>query len=573
MTAMAITPHELIREAPTAAPSAAVESEATSRPTPTPEPSDTALQAARARYPDKSEAQIRHGLTKTLELAEEARQQRAESERTTFERLVPLDTSWCDTPFPTDALPAWLRDFAIASARSSQVREDMAAVSLLGSIASITRGNVVVRVTDDYREPSVLWLALIASSGERKSGNQRLAFAPVTTIEESINAQLAERITQDRAQLENLNAQVDTARNTLKSRKLTSDERHQAVADLITAEERRSNFAPTTPIRLLADDATPEALATLLATNNGAISIASTEGNFFSIMTGRYGDNPFVEVALKAHAGDEIRIDRKGREPEYIRNPRLSLTLAVQPSVLMEIGKDKRLRGDGFIARFLMTYPRPMAGTRTFQSEPIPHVIKAGYERHLTQIAHDFIFLTEPHELVISTEGIEIIRELFARVETAIAPTGDLSHMQDWGSKLIGAVIRIAGLLHAAEHGHDGSRVISPETMANAVRIGEYFLAHAQVTYRVMSGTENGGDAQSIIDWAISKSLSRFSVYEARRAKGWDDDRTINALDTLVRHGYARVMHESEYHKPGAGRPPSQMLELNPDIPTGQEPK
>ena len=79
---------------------------------------------------------------------------------------------------------------------------------------------------------------------------------------------------------------------------------------------------PNVP-RLVADDVTPEAAGTLLAEQNGRLGILSAEGGILGIIAGRYNNNiPNMDIWLKGHSGDPIRIDRKGRPPEYIPNPR-----------------------------------------------------------------------------------------------------------------------------------------------------------------------------------------------------------------------------------------------------------
>jgi hypothetical protein len=74
--------------------------------------------------------------------------------------------------------------------------------------------------------------------------------------------------------------------------------------------------------RWLVDDATPEALAGLLATY-GRIALLSPEGDVFDQMAGRYNQQvgPNLGVYLKGHAGDLLRVDRRGRPPEYVERP------------------------------------------------------------------------------------------------------------------------------------------------------------------------------------------------------------------------------------------------------------
>jgi replicative DNA helicase len=87
--------------------------------------------------------------------------------------------------------------------------------------------------------------------------------------------------------------------------------------------------------RWLVDDATPEALAGLLATY-GRIALLSPEGDVFDQMAGRYNQaaGPNLGVHLKGHTGDLLKVDRRGRPPEYVERPSLMIGLAVQPEVL-----------------------------------------------------------------------------------------------------------------------------------------------------------------------------------------------------------------------------------------------
>lgn len=77
--------------------------------------------------------------------------------------------------------------------------------------------------------------------------------------------------------------------------------------------EEIANFKELNPLHLIADDITPERCATLLAENNGRLSILSSEAALFEIIKGRYSNNGSAnfEVFLKGYSGDEIRVDRQ----------------------------------------------------------------------------------------------------------------------------------------------------------------------------------------------------------------------------------------------------------------------
>jgi replicative DNA helicase len=115
---------------------------------------------------------------------------------------------------------------------------------------------------------------------------------------------------------------------------------------------------PTIP-RILADDITPEAAASLLAEQDGRLAIIRVEGGIFDILAGRYSRSiPNPDLFLKAHSGDPVEVDRRGRPPEYIRRPAMAIGLMVQPVVFTAIAANRDFRGRGLLRRFLYAFPR-----------------------------------------------------------------------------------------------------------------------------------------------------------------------------------------------------------------------
>ena len=92
----------------------------------------------------------------------------------------------------------------------------------------------------------------------------------------------------------------------------------------------------------------------------------------FDQMAGRYNQaaGPNLGVYLKGHAGDLLKVDRRGRPPEYVERPCLTIGLTVQPEVLQGLAGRPGFRGRGLLARFLYSLPpepgRPPPG-------PAPH--------------------------------------------------------------------------------------------------------------------------------------------------------------------------------------------------------
>src|SRR5690606_7418544 len=107
-----------------------------------------------------------------------------------------------------------------------------------------------------------------------------------------------------------------------------------AVREARDALDDAERAVPPLP-RVLADDATPEALVRLLA-DHGRIAVVAAEGDVLRIVDGRYARDGAARLGelTRAWSGDPIRVDRIGREPVHVPRPALTLALAVQPSVV-----------------------------------------------------------------------------------------------------------------------------------------------------------------------------------------------------------------------------------------------
>jgi hypothetical protein len=74
--------------------------------------------------------------------------------------------------------------------------------------------------------------------------------------------------------------------------------------------------------------------------------------------------------------------------------------------------------------------------------------------------------------------------------------------MSEWVGKLHGTVARLAGLLHLAEHLHDGFAMsVSADTMLRAIAVGRYLLDHAQAVHDLMGADDDLDRARFVLQW------------------------------------------------------------------------
>ena len=254
--------------------------------------------------------------------------------------------------------------------------------------------------------------------------------------------------------------------------------------------EEIANFVELHPLRLYTDDVTTEKLTSILADNGGVAGLVSAEGGIFDLLAGIYSKNVNIDVFLKAHAGDSLRVDRIGRSSETIQHPALTVLLAVQPSVLSGMMQNNTFRGRGLTARFLYCMPTSKVGSRKYRSESIPAEVATTYEFVIRDLLEEEA-REAPQIIPLSAEADKLLEEFANELEPKLRE--EYSDISDWVGKLTGAVLRISALLCRSSvmvsnpfEIDSADLMVSGETMANAIRIGRYYLEHARAAYSLM---------------------------------------------------------------------------------------
>ncbi len=435
-------------------------------------------------------------------------------------------------PFPVQVLPPVLRNFVLAEAERTQTPPDLAAMLVLGCCAAAVAGKYDVEIERGYVEPLNIFALAVLPPGERKSAVFRSCFAPLVEAER-LKVQLSKPA---QAVAE---AKLELAQNLLKEKKKQYGKLSEHAAEQVwdgpkdkggavlsrEIEEQAAHVAtlevPAAP-RLLCDDVTPEKLAMLMAQQGGRMCVASAEGTIFKVISGRYSKDgrASFEVFLLGHAGDALRVDRQSRDSIFVPYPRLTMAIAVQPSVIEGLAENKDMRGQGLLARFFYSFPKSRVGDRDIVTAPMSMDIERAYHDCITKLAG----ILTPEErseddtriplLSVSVEARDLHREFRARLEPRLK--GDLLEMRDWANKLAGGVGRIAAVLSIVEHGAEVP--VSRASMSAALEIGEtYLLAHAAHAFDVISATESQVDADALAEWLKRSGLTKLARRDVAR--------------------------------------------------------
>jgi hypothetical protein len=200
--------------------------------------------------------------------------------------------------------------------------------------------------------------------------------------------------------------------------------------DLIRQLESEPGLQVRVAPRLLVDDITPERLADLMAEQGGRLAVLSAEGGIFQTMSGRYSEKraDSLDLFLKGHAGDDMPIDRIGRQTKHLTAPALTMALSVQPEVLVGLAAQPGFRGRGLLARFAYACPASIVGRRDIAPEPVPQRVEAAY-KHLIGSIH--ALPQHGGTLSFSTQASAEFMMFERRLEPRLGIDGDLEHLQD----------------------------------------------------------------------------------------------------------------------------------------------
>ena len=227
-------------------------------------------------------------------------------------------------------------------------------------------------------------------------------------------------------------------------------------------------------------------------------------------------------------------------------------------------------------------------GHRNVGVSGIPGEITRVYGNQVEMLALALAAREQPVTLTLTADAAELHLDAERVLEPRLEPySGDLAGIQDWAAKLIGTVLRVAGLLHiATQPANWESTPVSGQTMADAVKLGEYLTAHALAAFGQMGCDSDVDDAKALLNWITRNGLTQLTkpIYaegSVSSVSQWEFSKRdlfrgvqsqrfthVDELDRplalLEQHGYIRKAQAETTAK--GGRPSSPRYEVNPLI-------
>jgi hypothetical protein len=477
---------------------------------------------------------------------------------------VPLPLDGYPLPaFPVEVLPPEVRAMVEAVAANSDVPVDLPAMVALACVATCCAKRIWIEQTSDYQVPLNLYVLIALGSGNRKTGVFRHMVKPLRDYEKEqalgfvaarAQAETDKRIAEKRRlRLEEMAALADGA-----ERAALEEDARKAAAESAEMPEPR-------PPQLFMSEATSEAMELALVEQGGRIAVLADEGGVLDTIAGRYSKGgPNLDVLLHGHSGGDLRVKRKSGD-RHVDDALVTIGLSVQPDVLRVFTSDPAFRGRGMDARFLYSVPRSFLGERKHEHRPIPAQVIKGYQscvRALVELPE-----SEERRILRLTPAAEARLHAFeVELEPKLSPDGELHSMVSWCSKLTSVIARVAGLLHCMRYPlQPWETAVAPSTVADAIRVGHYLIAHARCAFDQMGAAPVPELARKMLGYLRREQRDGFNLRELRRAVSEKPEvaEYHAALAVLEAHGYIRALPAAP-RGPRGGRPPSPVYEVNP---------
>lgn len=291
---------------------------------------------------------------------------------------------------------------------------------------------------DAWRVPPIVWLMLVAESGQRKTQTLNHAMS-------MIKQRHGERWRE--------------YRDALKAWK--------------QADPKERGDKPEEPPPYYTNDITVERLQQLLAENDRGMLYCRDE--LASLLDfGRYsqskGDGPRA-FFLEAYEGGPHTVHRVGRDTVFIPNAALTVVGGIQPSRLAAF---KGLESDGLLQRFAVVCAGPIGREK-------PELVVKGKDLLDARIDRLLAMPFTPHRYHTDAEGGALITGTRQEGEAYAALPDFGVGFQGFANKLHGTHARLALILHMMELPERSD--IPMETVERAGRLTRFLLRHAARFY------------------------------------------------------------------------------------------
>ncbi|WP_152477002.1 DUF3987 domain-containing protein, partial [Nocardiopsis salina] len=472
--------------------------------------------------------------------------------------------------FPTGHLGT-LAEWVRAASVSLNVSEDIAAFSALSVISAAVGGRRRVKVKDGWTEMVCLYAMALADSSARKTPALSLAMEPLERAAAELAEKVGPEVWRHNEQVEIAEARYEKAKQQAKSGKADDADLQMARDEVEEAGTRRH-----LPQILAGGDSTIEYLAKTMGEQGGRVAVLGSEATLWKHAAGIYGNGQAnIGPLLEGYTGVAYHSGRVSRGGSYMPHTAVTLGLIIQTGMVEGLSKQNPdFKESGFLNRFLMALS-PQMPPGTFDAPGIPPAVVAGLESRVSAIVHQVWAGETVATLELTDQARRRFGSFYNDVEQRKGEGGDLHDLAEWAGKLCGQIARVAACMEIYDN--PGAVEITEGTMARAIELAPYFIAHARRVFELMDARAEGGrrPLAEILDWLAKNArpgeqVSVRKVHVGLHGRQWVPDVGGAAVvrDAMVElEDLGWLADVTPERTPGKkGRPPSPRYALHPDV-------
>lgn len=394
--------------------------------------------------------------------------------------------------FPHQVFPGTVSKFIAEAADAINCPADFIGVTVLTTLASAIGSSFVIQLKNGWTEPPIIFSAIIADPGSKKSPALSSATIPIKEIQKKY----AETFYQQKKEYEKALEEFENG---------TEEWKHKS------RQERAKGTRPQKPVapslkQLITNDATIEALADLLCNNpKGLLFIQDELAGWVKGMNQyRNGKGSDQEKWLSFWSGSQTIINRKSQsEPLVLNNPFVSVIGCLPPDIISDLSNGKN---NGFVDRILFAFPDPVPAKYS-EVEISPATIN-GYCSVFNRIyemnafADDLGYIAPVHIILsdaAKARWIAWFNEHCNEINSSKLPY----YLKGIWSKLQGYTARFALIIELSSVTKNKTEglMISQESMDGAIMLTDYFKANARKVHELMNSSDMDKKITKTVEW------------------------------------------------------------------------
>lgn len=413
-------------------------------------------------------------------------------------------------------------------------------------ISSIVQRYAKLQIGTSYNSELCLYFLTIAQSGSGKGTMFNHLFNHLNSLIEEKKAKVNHE--NELRSYRNNAIQTIIQEKKKQSRKYSGRALDVIIDEIINLERQILKLTPV--YEFVQQDVTTASLLTTLADQpEHSLLIADTEGRFIRSLD---EDKALSALLNQTFVGESISNSRV-KNNKFVTNPRLSITVAIQPDKLLRITRNKHLWSEGFMARTLPYYASPIVQSRVPISEitdteilkwwkqKLEYLFKLSFQIDENRRSQPIIINLNRYAkemLEYHTQQLQdmILMPQYARMEANLSRLGNIT-------------ARLATIYHFIEHHSPLDAPVSGEMMDYAINACYFFLEHIRHLRDDFNPDPMWALLPKVCNWLLSHEGTKNYVTLKEIYHGIGNNKTgiYRVVDFLQQNGILINTHNIEH--------------------------